>query len=99
MRADLHLPKGDEWGAFFGPTAAPVIFRPHLIDASTSRPVGNLNYTSVIRLKRGVSLPRATAELNELLADFVREFNLQTTITLVPRQREVTGIPRVAVVL
>jgi len=90
MPADLHLPKGDEWGAFFGPTAAPMIFRPHLIEASTARPVGNLNYTSVIRLKRGVSAPQATAELNALLADFVRDFNLQTKITLIPLQREVT---------
>jgi predicted permease len=96
MPADLHLPKGDEWGAFFGPTAAPLIFRPHVIDASTSRPVGNLNYTSVIRLERGVSVPRAAAELNALLADFVREFNLQTKITLIPLQREVTRSSRFA---
>ena len=90
MPADLHLPKGDEWGAFFGPLAAPVIFRPLRIDASVQRPVGNLNYTSVIRLKSGISAEQATAELNALLADFVREFNLQTKITLIPLQRQVT---------
>src|SRR5260370_632386 len=90
MRADLHLPKGDEWGAVCGPAAAPMIFRPHLIDASTARPVGNLNYTSVIRLKSGVSAPRATAELNALLADFVREINHQTKIRVIPLQGEVT---------
>ena len=73
-----------------------MIFRPHLIEASTARPVGNLNYTSVIRLERGVSVPRATAELNVLLADFVREFNLQTKITLIPLQREVTRSSRFA---
>src|ERR1022692_2960339 len=96
MPADLHLPKGDEGGTFFGPAAAPMIFRPHLIDASTARPVGNLNYTSVIRLQSGVSVPRATAELNALLADFVREFNLQTKITLTPLQRQVTRTSRFA---
>jgi len=96
MRADLYLPKGDEWGAFFGPASSPMIFRPHLIDASTARPVGNLNYTSVIRLKSGVSVPRATAELNALLADFVREFNLQTKITLTPLQWQVTRTSRFA---
>jgi putative ABC transport system permease protein len=96
MPADLHLPKGDEWGAYFGPSAAPMIFRPHLIDPSTARPAGNLNYTSVIRLQSGVSMPRAAAELNALLADFVREFNLQTKITLTPLQRQVTRTSRFA---
>jgi predicted permease len=90
MPADLRLPKGDEWGAYFGPSAAPMIFRPHLIDASTARPVGNLNYTAVIRLQSGVTVPRTTTELNALLADFVREFNLQTKIALIPLQRQVT---------
>jgi len=96
MPADLHLPKGDEWGTFFGPATAPMIFRPHLMDTPAASPVGNLNYTSVIRLKSGVSIPRATAELNALLADFVREFNLQTKITLIPLQLEVTRNSRFA---
>jgi predicted permease len=96
MSADLHLPKGDEWGAFFGPTAAPVIFRPLGIDAARQRPVGNLNYTSLIRLKGGVSVAQATAELNGLLGDFVREFNLQTKIVLVPFQQQVTRRSRSA---
>lgn len=90
MPPGLALPKGGEWGAFFGPAAAPMIFRPLGIDASRARPAGKLNYTSVIRLKPGVSVEQATAELNALLGDFVRQYKLDTTITLIPLRQEVT---------
>jgi putative ABC transport system permease protein len=90
MPPDLHLPKGDEWGAFFGPTEAPMIFRPQGTNAARARPVGNLNFTSVIRLKPGVPVAQAIAELNGLLSDFVREFKLETKTTLVPLQQQVT---------
>lgn len=90
MPPDLHLPKGNEWGAFFGPAAVPVIFRPLGVNASRQRPTGNLNYTSVIRLKRGVSVQQATAELNGLLAQFFTANNLQTRTILIPLQKQVT---------
>jgi predicted permease len=92
MPPDLHLPKGDEWGAYFGPAAVPLIFRPGVtfFQASRGRAVGNLNYTSVIRLKPGVPVSQAIAEMNALLADFVRQFNLETRTTLIPLQEQVT---------
>src|SRR5205807_702917 len=88
MGPDLHLPKGAERGGFFGPAEAPAIFRPLGLDASRARPVGNLNYTSVIRLKPGVTAAQATAELNSLIEDFTRQFKLETTITLIPLQQQ-----------
>ncbi|HXB70315.1 MAG TPA: ABC transporter permease [Candidatus Acidoferrales bacterium] len=92
MPPELHLPKGDEWGAYFGPAAVPLIFRPGVafFQGSQGRAVGNLNYTSVIRLKPGVPVAQAIAELNALLADFVRQFNLETKTTLIPLQEQVT---------
>ncbi|MEO7144276.1 MAG: ABC transporter permease [Bryobacteraceae bacterium] len=90
MPRGLHLPKGDEWGGWFGPEEVPLIFRPLGVDALRARPAGNLNYTSVIRLKPGISSAQAIAELNALLSDMVRQFQLETTITLIPLRRQVT---------
>ncbi len=96
MPASLHLPKDGEWGAFFGPSDAPLLFRPLGIDAFQARPAANLNYTCLIRLKGGVSPSQATAELNALLDGFVRQYNLETKVALVPLARQVTGASRSA---
>jgi len=90
MPADLRLPKGDEWGAFTGPSEAPQVFRPAEPYDNTPRPVGNLNFTAVIRLKPGVSGAQGVAELNGLLADVYREYDLPTRIGLIPLQEQVT---------
>jgi putative ABC transport system permease protein len=90
MPPGLHLPKGDEWGAYFGPSAQPLIFLPTGIDTFRAARVGNLNYTSVIRLRPGIAVQQAIGELNALLGDFVREFHLETRITLVSLQQQVT---------
>ncbi len=90
MPAGLHLPKGDEWGAYFGPAEAPQIFRPLGIDAAGERGAGNLNYTAVIRLRRGASEAGAAAEMNALLGDIERQYGLQTRIALAPLQKQVT---------
>jgi putative ABC transport system permease protein len=89
MPPDLHLPRGQEWGAFVGSPAEPLIFRPLLSQVAREGPEGNLNYSSVIRLKPGVGQQQATAELNGLLADFVRQYKLQTRIGLTPLRQQV----------
>jgi len=90
MPPDLQLPAGDQWGAFFGPSAAPLIFRPLGLEVSSMRPAGNLNYVALVRLQPGVTAPQATAELNALLADFVRQFRLVTKAAMFPLQQQVT---------
>jgi predicted permease len=89
MPPDLHLPRGEEWGAFVGPLAQPLIFRPLLRQVAREGPEGNLNFSSVIRLKPGIGREQATDELNALLADFVREYKLQTRIGLTPMRQQV----------
>jgi putative ABC transport system permease protein len=86
---ELHLPSGGEWGAFVGSPSQPLIFRPILLNVAREGPDGNLNFSSVIRLKPGIGPDRATAELNALLADFVRQYKLETTIGLTPLQQQV----------
>ena len=90
MPPDLYLPKGDQFGPFFGPTEAPLIFRPLGVDTAQARPAGNLNYSALIRLKPGVHPAPATAELNALVADFARQYHLETTTILIPLQQQVT---------
>jgi predicted permease len=86
----LALPRGDQWGAYFGPAEEPLIFQPLGFHAERSKPVGSLNYTAVVRLRPGVSSSHAIAELNALLADFVRQYHFTTKITLFPLLQQVT---------
>src|SRR5579864_2106710 len=88
MPAGLHLPQGDQWGGFFGPDKAPLVFRPML--PWVRRPVGNLNYNGLVRLKPGVSREQAMAEVNALLGDIYRQYDLPTRITLIPMRDQVT---------
>jgi putative ABC transport system permease protein len=94
MPPDLHLPRGEQWGAFVGPPAEPLIFRPLMFAPARMDPSGSLNYSSVIRLKPGVRPEPATAELNALLADFVRQFQIETRIAITPLQQQVTRSER-----
>jgi hypothetical protein len=73
MPADLHLPRGEQWGAYSGPAVDPQIFRPLLRDPAQAEPVGSHNYTSVIRLKPGVDPRPAQEELRALVEGFLRQ--------------------------
>ncbi len=96
MPPDLHLPKGDEWGPFTGPAETPAVFFPLLSGNYKVRPVGNLNYSALIRLKPGVSREQGIAELNALIADITREYQLELSINLIPFQQQVTRNARSA---
>ncbi len=96
MPAEVHLPKGDEWGPMFGPQSAPLIFRPLGIDVSRANPNGNMNYMAVVRLKPGIQRGQAVAELNALLAEFTRIYKRESTITLIPMSYQVIRHARLA---
>ena len=96
MPADLHLPKGDEWGAFFGPSDSPLIFRPLGIDTARESSNGNLNYTSIIRTKPGIGGRAAAAELTALIEPFQRQNKSGLYISLTPMQEQVTRNARAA---
>jgi predicted permease len=89
MPPALHLPQGEEWGTFVGPPGQPAIFRPLATNIAAEIPEGSLNFSSVIRLKPGAGTGQAVAELNGLLAGFVRQYKLQTRIGLTPLAQEV----------
>lgn len=91
MPPDLQLPVGGQWGVVFTQPLPPVIFRPLGIDVSRESPGEKFNYVSVLRLKPGVQPQQAIAEMNALLAEFAREFKLESKTTLVPLQDQVTA--------
>lgn len=74
MPADLHLPRGEQWGAFSGPAVDPQIFRPLLRDPSRGEPAGSHNFTSLIRLKPGVDPRSAQDELAALISDLQGQY-------------------------
>ncbi len=96
MPANLRLPKGDEWGTFFGPSESPLIFRPLGIDSARESSDGNLNFSSVIRTKPGVSGSAAAAELTALIEPFQRQNKSDLYISLTPMQQQVTRNARSA---
>jgi predicted permease len=97
MPADLHLPKGEQWGAFSGPSVAPEIFRPLLGDPARASSSGSLNYTSVVRLKPGIDPRRAQDELAALIADSLRtEYNSIVRPILIPLRDKMTAGSRSA---
>ncbi|HEY7334566.1 MAG TPA: ABC transporter permease [Bryobacteraceae bacterium] len=75
MPADLHLPRGEQWGRASGPNVDPLIFRSLLADPSRAQPRGSFNYTSVIRLKPGIQPSRAQDELRSLVLEYLRVSN------------------------
>lgn len=85
MPAEFRLPLGEQWGPS-GPPAQPKLFRPLGADFSQARPAGNNNYLALVRLKDGVDATQATAELRSLIAEFVRQYAIQTTPVLLPLQ-------------
>lgn len=84
LPANFRLPRGTEWGAYNGPPEQPLIFRPALASFERAPPRGNLNWSSVVRLKPGATREQAEAELNAEIADYVREYKIQTKVILTP---------------
>src|SRR5215471_10494722 len=84
MPSDFRLPVGNQWGVHFANPLPPVMFRPLGMDVAQARPAGMQNYVSVIRLKPQVGPEQAIAEMNSLIADFARQFDIILKPTLVP---------------
>jgi predicted permease len=96
---NLHLPDGVQWGPFVGPPVQPLIFLPLNRNVANEPPSGNLNYSAVVRLKKGVTAAPAAVELNGLVNEFVRQFHISTTVSLIPLSSEVVRKDRGALLL
>jgi putative ABC transport system permease protein len=96
MPPHFQLPVGDQWGPNgFGPATQPLMFRPLGFDVSQARPEGNLNFVSIVRLKPAVPPEQATAELESLIAELLREYRIESRPALLLLQETVTSGARV----
>src|SRR5688500_8760865 len=92
MPRDFRLPVGDQWGPGIGNVEAPqpVIFRPLGIDVSRAHGAGMNNYIGVVRLRPGVQTAQALAELNSLIAAYIKQYKIELTTALLPLHSTVT---------
>jgi putative ABC transport system permease protein len=96
MPSSLHLPRGSQWGPLFAHNFDPLVFRPLGLDVSQRPGAGNLNYTSLVRLRTGARPQQAAAEMTAAIADFGRRFNFNWKPRLIPLHEQVTGSARSA---
>jgi putative ABC transport system permease protein len=92
MPEEFRLPTGDQWGPDGTGQAEvqPLMFRPLGMDISQARGAGMNNYIAVVRLRPGVNVTQATAELQSLIAQHVKQFNIELTTALFPLHSTVT---------
>jgi putative ABC transport system permease protein len=91
MPPAMMLPRGEQWGPFFGHQADPAIFKPFAIDMPRSRTVGQWNYYTVVRLKSGESSATAAAQMTAAIGQFSRDAGLEMSASLVPLADRVAG--------
>src|SRR5438132_1022830 len=68
----------------------PLMFRPLGQDVSQARAAGNNNFICVVRLRPGAQASQATAEFEGLIADYVKQFNIELKTALLPLHEVVT---------
>lgn len=88
---DFHFPHGDQLTSLINFPDRSDIFRPLAIDYSKMEDSGNFNFAALLRLKPGDDPARVTAQMNALIADFGRRFNMETVTRLIPLREMVTG--------
>ncbi len=92
MPPDFRLPVGDQWGPGITTAASvqPLIFRPLGMDASRAHGEGMNNFIGLVRLKPDIPVTHAVAELNALIAVYVKQFSIELTPVVLPLHSTVT---------
>src|SRR5436853_7638213 len=69
-------------------------FKPVAINRSKLQDVGNFNYAAIGRLRRGISVTQALAEMNSIQAALSKEFakmGLEFRAQITPLQEQIVG--------
>jgi predicted permease len=92
MPPEFRLPVGDQWGPEGTGQAAvqPLMFRPLGMDISQARGAGMNNYIAVVRLHPDAHLAQTSSELESLIAQHIKQFNIELKTALFPLQSTVT---------
>jgi putative ABC transport system permease protein len=81
------------WAALLTLTALEIVLGVDniiFLSISKARGAGMNNYISVVRLRPGIPVSQALAELNSLIAAHVKQFDIELTPALLPLHRTVT---------
>lgn len=100
LPADFRYPQIS--GSLSREATVPDVLLPMGLDLGKTSPMGEFNYACIGRLKPGVTIERAAADLNRILANFVaslKQDRYETTAVIVPLAHEVAGKSREALVL
>jgi putative ABC transport system permease protein len=97
----LQIPKVSELQPMAFGSETPQLWKPFGLRDEERAPIGDFNYACIARLKPGVSLVQASAELNAVQANISRTIaeNVPLQAMITPLQEQITGRARQGLVL
>jgi len=97
----LQIPKVSELQPMAFGSETPQLWKPFGLRDEERAPIGDFNYACIARLKPGVSLVQASAELNAVQANISRTIaeNVPLQAVMTPLQEQITGRSRQGLVL
>jgi putative ABC transport system permease protein len=101
LPADFRLPKGNELGDMVTFAPETQVFIPLALTAFESSSPGAFDYAVIARLRAGVTLPQARAQLDAIEAGIAAQLPNKLTVrtVLTPLQDQVVGASRSALLL
>ncbi|HEX4769361.1 MAG TPA: ABC transporter permease [Bryobacteraceae bacterium] len=96
LSANFHFPKISQLYAMSIVAERPELWKPFAARPDEIEPMGDFNYACIARLRQGVSLKQAGAELNRVQANLAKLIPDKTALlaAMVPLQDQITGRSR-----
>jgi len=96
LSADFHFPKLSQLYAMTIAEERPELWKPFAVAPDELEPLGDFNFVCIGRLRRGISLDRALAELNATQARIASQapMKIELMAALVPLQNQIAGRSR-----
>ncbi len=96
LPASFHFPEANGLGGLTNFNSHMAFLKPLGVDASQDGPIGDFDYAAIARLKVGVSLTQAAAELNVVQARIARQANVHLDLRgeIVPLASQILGPAR-----
>ncbi len=96
LPSSFRFPKGNQWGAIVEFPPRVNYFKPIGIDPKQLEALGDFDYAAIARLKRGVSVQQALAELNVIQARIAKDAKQGVGLRaeIIPLESEVVGTAR-----
>jgi predicted permease len=97
----LELPRVSQLQSMSFGNAAPELWKPFALRDQEMSPMGDFNYACIARLKPGVSIGHASAELNQAQSNIGREIagNVELRAAVTPLQEQIAGRSRQGLML